>query len=168
MRRFGRDTRGSNAVEFGMLAAPFFGLLLATFESALIFVGQQTTEIATLDAARLIRTGQAKDFSATQFRDAVCAELSVVVKCDDISVDVRTYPDFGSINNNIDEMLQEQALGNDPLQFDAGGPSSIVMVRVYSVLPSLSSGLGLGPGNAPGGGHVIASTAIFRNEPYPN
>lgn len=168
LRRFGRDNRGSNAVEFGVLAAPFFGLLIAIFESAMILLGQQATEIATLDAARLVRTGQAQNFTVEQFRSAVCSNLSAVVSCSNVNIDVRTYPDFGSITTGLDQILQEQANGNDPLEFQVGGPSSIVMVRVFSVLPSLTSGLGLGQGHAPGGGHVIASTTIFRNEPYPN
>ena len=168
LRRFKRDTRGSNAVEFGVLAMPFFGLLIAIFETAMIFLGQQAAEIATLDAARLVRTGQAQNFSVAQFRTAICAQLSAVVGCSDINIDVRTFPDFGAIDSSLDDLLQQQALGNDPLKFEVGGPSSIVMVRVYAVLPSLTSGLGLGQGHAPGGGHVIASTAIFRNEPYPN
>ena len=164
LRRFRKDANGSNAVEFGILAAPFLGLLIAIFETALIFLGQQATEIATLDAARLVRTGQAQGFNATAFRDAVCGKLSIVVKCSDIKIDVRTYPDFGSM---ADDDFSDLVQGNDPLQFNPGTASSIVMVRVYAILPSLTSGLGLGQGSAPGGGHVISSTQIFKNEPYP-
>src|SRR5216684_501290 len=59
VRRFVRRKDGSVAVEFAMVAAPFFALLFAIMETAIVFFAGQALETAVGDSARLIMTGQA-------------------------------------------------------------------------------------------------------------
>ena len=56
------------------VAAPFFALLIAILETALVFFAQQVLQTATTQAARLIMTGQAQSGSltATQFKQDIC------------------------------------------------------------------------------------------------
>ena len=72
-----RREDGSTAVEFGLVAAPFFGLMFAIIETALVFFAGQTLETATADASRLIMTGQAQtqDFGKPSSRRR-CARAS--------------------------------------------------------------------------------------------
>ena len=58
-RCFIDDRRGSAAVEFGILAIPFFLLVFAIIEVALQFFVAEILDTATSQAARLIRTGEA-------------------------------------------------------------------------------------------------------------
>ena len=60
VRRFARRKDGSVAIEFGMVAAPFFALLFAIMETAIVFFAGQALETAVADSARLIMTGQAQ------------------------------------------------------------------------------------------------------------
>ena len=68
-RRFVRANDGVTAVEFAIVATPFFALMFAIFETAFVFLGQQTLETAVANAARQVRTGQAQaqGFSSVQF-----------------------------------------------------------------------------------------------------
>ncbi len=59
LRRFGRDRRGATAIEFALIALPFFALMMAILETFLTFFASQTIETAVNRGARLIRTGQA-------------------------------------------------------------------------------------------------------------
>src|SRR5690348_2732514 len=77
MGRFIRQQDGANAVEFGMVVAPFLALVFHIIETALVFFAGQTLETAGLDSARLIMTGQAQTqgFSQAQYKNAVCAKI---------------------------------------------------------------------------------------------
>jgi Flp pilus assembly protein TadG len=55
--RLRRDRSGSAAVEFAMIAAPFFLLLFAMIEVAAVFFTGTVLENAVLETARQIRTG---------------------------------------------------------------------------------------------------------------
>ena len=56
LRRFRRDQRGVTAVEFGMVATPFFALLFAIIETALVFWTTQVLETAVTNASRRVYT----------------------------------------------------------------------------------------------------------------
>jgi Flp pilus assembly protein TadG len=65
-RAISRDRRGSVAIEFSLIAIPFFMLLFGVLEVGIIFFGSSMLEKATADAGRLIRTGQAQEQQMTQ------------------------------------------------------------------------------------------------------
>ena len=50
MRRFTRKEDGATAIEFGMVAAPFFALLFAILETVFVFYAGQTLENAVGDS----------------------------------------------------------------------------------------------------------------------
>src|SRR5215470_4646164 len=60
LRRFGRNGRGSAAVEFALVAPMFFALLFAILETALMFFATQVLETITQNSARAVVTGQAQ------------------------------------------------------------------------------------------------------------
>src|SRR5262249_28134914 len=78
LRRFRSSQRGSAAVEFAMVALPFFGMLFAIFEFGLMFLAGQVLETVTQDSARLVYTNQAQasKFDATIFKNDLCDRLS--------------------------------------------------------------------------------------------
>ena len=73
--RFGRRQDGAAAVEFGFILLPFISILLMTMETAAYFFAQQTLETVVVDSGRLIMTGQAKGYSADNFKTAVCSKV---------------------------------------------------------------------------------------------
>src|SRR5215475_10340201 len=90
LRRFGRNGRGSAAVEFALVAPVFFALLFAIIETALMFFASQVLETITQNSARMIFTGQAQTqaFTATQFKTFVCGQIPALFNCSNIYVDV--------------------------------------------------------------------------------
>lgn len=168
VRRFAKEQDGAAAVEFALVAAPFFALMFAIMETALVFFASQTLETAVADLARLIMTGQAQSgsFTQAQFKSAVCAKISGLFDCNNgMYVDVKTYSTFGSVDNSppIDAQgnLKTSTFGYAP-----GGPTDIVVVRLMYQWPVYASLLGFNLGNMAGNKRLIMATAAFRNEPY--
>ena len=167
-RRLLHQQDGAAAVEFALVAAPFLALTFAIMETALVFFAGQTLETAVADAGRLIMTGQAQNqgFDQTAFKNAVCARIYGLFNCaSGLSLDVKTYPSFSniSISNPIDANgnFQSTNFGYQP-----GGPSDIVVVRIFYQWPVYVSLLGFNLSDLSGGKRLLAGTSVFRNEPY--
>src|SRR5579864_2673872 len=100
LRRFGRNRRGSVALQFAFVAPLFFGLLFAIIETALMFFANQVLETITQNSARMILTGQAQKASYTQaqFATYVCTQVPALFNCSNISIDVESFTSFQSID----------------------------------------------------------------------
>ena len=169
LRRFGRNRRGSAAVEFALVAPVFFALLFAIIETAIMFFASQVLETVTQNSARQILTGQAQGANYPQwsnFRDGVvCAQIPALFTCPQVYVDVKSYPAFQNItiNSQIDanDNFDPTTLGYTP-----GGPGNIVVVRLFYQWPLFVTGLGYNISNLSGNKRLLVATAAFRNEPY--
>jgi Flp pilus assembly protein TadG len=167
---FRRASDGHAAVEFAMVAAPFFFMLFAMIELAIVFTISTTLDDGVTAAARRIRTGQlqsAGGATATTFKNDVCAHM---VWLEDhcrthLSLDVRTYAQWnGSTPPN--PVQANGTFNSGALTFAPGGPEDIVLVRAYYrwtlFTPFLSQALGKLSNNEA----VVTATAAFKNEPY--
>jgi Flp pilus assembly protein TadG len=166
-RRFARRQEGTAAVEFGLVAAPFFALIFAILETSIVFFSGQALETAVADSARLIMTGQAQtqNYDQTSFKNAVCAKIFGLFDCQNgVYVDVKTFTSFGNVtmNNPVD------ANGNfvNNFGYNPGGPGDIVVVRLFYQWPVYVSMIGFDLSNMSGGKRLLVATAAFRNEPY--
>jgi Flp pilus assembly protein TadG len=167
-RAFARAEEGATAVEFGLVALPFFALLFAIIESALLFLAGQNLESAVDNAARLIRTGQAQEseINRTTFVATVCAEAIVLPDCtNNLHVDVRTYTSFGTMTTG-EPIDSEGNTDYSTFTFDTGHGGSLVLVRAYYEWPTFSRLLGLNLSNLNNGKHLLAAVAAFKNEPF--
>ena len=83
-RRLINDRRGAVALEFAIVSIPFFLLLFAILEMALMFFVGQVLDTATVSASRLIRTGEAKaqSLKPEEFKAKICAGMVNLVDCD--------------------------------------------------------------------------------------
>jgi Flp pilus assembly protein TadG len=169
VRRFTRGEDGAATVEFGIVALPFFALMFAIIETAMIFFASQTLEAAVADSARLIMTGQAQaqSFSQTDFKNAVCAKIYGLFDCaNGMQIDVKTYSSFSSISMakpiDANGNLQTSNFGYTP-----GNACEIVVVRLMYQWPVYVSLLGLDKlADLGGNKKLIMATAAFRNEPF--
>ena len=166
-RRLAKREDGAAAVEFALVAAPFLALVFAIIETAIVFFAGQALETAVADSARLIMTGQAQTagYDQTKFKDEVCKKIYGLFNCSQgISVDVKTYTNFSS----IDMTKPVDANGNLQTNFtySPGGPGNIVVVRLIYQWPVYVSLLGLNLSDMAGGKRLLMATAAFRNEPY--
>jgi Flp pilus assembly protein TadG len=169
--RFRHDQSGTSAIEFALLAAPFFIFLLLILEVGVVFLVGQALENATQEAARLIRTGQAQQFTRQSFATTICDQLWMFPNCPQaLKVDVRVATGFGSAD--LSSPIKDGALDDSGFGFDAGGGDDIVVVRAFyswpvtPALPGLIRLLGLRPELPPTGDYLLLSTAVFRNEPF--
>ncbi len=164
--RFSRDRSGSTVVEFALIALPFLALIFAILQTALIFFSTQVLDSGLQDAARLIRTGQAQqqNFSATQFKQAVCGEIHGLLDCENgLVIDVRTWDNFGSADVGLP--ITDGELDED-FMFDPGGRGDIVVVRAFYEWPVVLPTMNANVANLKNGRFLISSAATFRNEPF--
>jgi Flp pilus assembly protein TadG len=167
LRRFRRNRRGSAAVEFALVAPVFFGLLFAIIELALVFFASQVLETVTQDSARAIMTGQAQlaNFTQAQFKNLVCSKVVAMFDCvNGISIDVQSYSAFSSIN--IADPIDAGRNFVPPNNYLPGGPSDVVVVRLFYQWPLFVTGLGFNVANLGGSKRLLTATAAFQNEPY--
>ena len=166
-RKLRRREEGVTAVEFALVAPVFLFLVFAILETSLMYVVATVMQGEVALATREIRTGQlqAGEDALGTFTENLCSNLSNVLDCDNIIIDVRTFDDFGEME--VDTFVDEDgnASGNE---FDPGGASEIVLVRIayqYNIItPYLDKFL---PTDASGNLMLFAGTA-FKNEPFQN
>ncbi len=168
IKRYKADDDGVAAVEFGLVAVPFFALLFGILEIAIVMFAGEVLEIASENAAREIRTGQAQrnGVTADQFRDKVCDKFDFLFTCASIRVNVTSYPDFGSINTSVPQLGSNgQFTGAN--SFDPGDALEIAVVQVFypwqifARLPGFNLATN-------GNYRILSSTLVFRNEPFPD
>jgi len=169
--RFGGDRRGATAVEFALVAPVFLYLLIGIVEASLLFFTTTVVDGAVMEAARTIRTGQAQNSgdSLTTFKTALCGILTTY-NCNDMTIDVRTYPSFSSVSipvlhyNDDGELVDED--GNVYVaEYTPGGSGDITVVRVMYSWSFVTPFIGALFGDT-GSGKFLSTTAVFKNEPY--
>jgi Flp pilus assembly protein TadG len=169
LRRFRRNRAAAAALEFALVAPVFLALLFAILETALMFFADQVLETMTQQAARAILTGQAQNTSnyvLANFQQHVCDQIPAVFSCAKISVDVKSYSSFSTVtfSNQIDN--NGNFISNN-LQYNPGGPSCIVVVRVFYPWQLFVTRLGYNLSNMTNSQRLLIATAVFRNEPFP-
>jgi Flp pilus assembly protein TadG len=169
LRRFRDNGKASAAVEFAILAPIFFALLFAIIETALMFFASQILETMTQDSARMILTGQAQtaNYQQADFKQYVCSRIPAIFSCNNIVVNVQSFPSFSSASfgNPFDASCQVQS-GN--VQYNPGGPGDVVLVQVFYPWQLFVTGLGFNIANCPNSQRMLKATAAFQNEPYSN
>lgn len=167
-QRLRRDESGASALEFGLVAAPFFALLTALIEVSLVFFGSFTLENAVDQTARLIRTGQAQEagMSADGFKTEVCDRIYALFDCEgELRVEVQTFESFSEIT--LEDPLEDGELEDD-YTFETGNGGDVVIVRAFYEWPLIAKIPGAGLGNMPGGNRLLIASSTFRNEPFDN
>ncbi|MFK8253460.1 TadE/TadG family type IV pilus assembly protein [Ancylobacter terrae] len=170
-RRFRRDQEGATAVEFALVAIPFFGLMFAIIETSFTMLAGQLVDTAVIDASRLVMTGQAETqkFDAAKFKATVCANVPSFIDCKGkVYTDVKVLSGYGA-----SPAIPTDKAGNfDPSKvgYQASTAEDIVMVRAYyrwsGIIASVARKFGLDFSNQPDGSTLIVATSVFRNEPY--
>lgn len=162
-----RKREGAAAVEFAMIALPFFFMMFALLELGVIFTLDSVLSNATLGSSRLVRTRQAQNagMTAEQFRDDLCGRMSVFAsQCDQrVSIDVRVIPAFDS--PLPDPMADGKTFDEGQMIFQPGGINSLVVVRVWYKQPLVTTFLGQALSRLNDGSARLMTTTAFRNEP---
>jgi len=164
LRRWAGREDGAAAAEFALIAVPFVALLAAMTQTALVFFAGQVLQASTSEAGRLVMTGQAQGMTATQFQQAVCDNAAGFFTCGQLQVNVQTFSSFASATQA--NPIRNGKLDTTGFGFSPGKPGQIEVVQVFYPWPLGTDLLGLHLTDVNGDSHLLAATAVFRNEPY--
>jgi Flp pilus assembly protein TadG len=170
LRAFWRDERGATAIELGILAVPFFALVGAMLETALVFLASQTLDSGVQDASRFIRTGQVQaitGYNLADFQAAICDRLFGLFNCNNLKIVVSTVDNFASAT-----VPSTPLDPTDPTKwtitpaFNPGTGSSVIMVQVYYKWPTFMNFGGFRLGSSADGTYLMSTVRVFKNEPF--
>lgn len=167
--RLRQDQAGTVAIEFAIVALPFFTMIFAIIQLAMLLLTQQLLQTAVADAARLIRTGQAKTagWTITDYKNQVCGELYGLLDCNLLQNYVTAYTSPTAITTSSPVDNTGAYKTSSSYDSNANTGATIVVVATYYKYSSLFAGLGLSVADQPDGTHLIGAVAAFRNEPFP-
>jgi len=172
-RQFGalwRDERGATAIELAILAVPFFALIGAILETALVFLASQTLDSGVQDASRYIRTGQVQaitNYNLESFRAAICGRLFGLFNCNNLMIVVKPVTSFATATIPATPLDP-----TDPTKwtispsFLPGTGSSVIMVQVYYKWPTFMNFGGFRLGSTADGTYLMSTVRVFKNEPF--
>ncbi len=190
LKRLARSKDGAAAIEFAILAIPYFMIVFAIIETFVAFTAEQLLTNAVNTVSRQLRTGQitfglgrTTDMTEVQFRTAFCNEISILMKCDageiatpkKLFIDIRTFSSFASIPKTIPRVSNADFadLDTSSFKFTPGGSKSINMMRVFYkwqitadiVRPYITT-IRPADGSMPKDFLIVGTTA-FQNEDFP-
>lgn len=164
-----RESRGAAAIEFALVSAPFFALLLASIETSLVFFAQQTLESAAEMTGRELLTGKAQKngLSAAQFKTLACSKLPIFMKCANLNVNVTVTPSFAAANTAT-PVLTYDSNGNptNGWQFQTGNAGDILVLKLVYLWPLPTGPLGFDLTNTNGSRRLMLATSVFKTEPF--
>jgi Flp pilus assembly protein TadG len=166
LQRFTTRNDGGTAVELAMVAMPFFSLMFAIFEIALVYLGTSSLDNGLTAAARQIRTGQAQtsNMTAAQFRQLVCDRITPLLACDSrLVIDVRRFGSFGGIT--VPPPLDAGGNFAGGNVFQSGAAGDIIVARAYYAWPLVSPTSYIFS-NMTGNAFMLSAATAFRNEPF--
>lgn len=188
VKRIRKSESGSTALEFGVLAIPFFMIIVATVETLVAFAGEQILVNAVDKMSRQLRTGEitfnmgrTTDLTEAEFRELFCNEIKIVLSCSNtISSDQKLFIDLKNVVNysDIDVGIPKVSsadyaeLDTSGFEYSPGGSGSINVLRVYYkwdvtvdlIRPYITN---IRPGAEGSEYYLMVSTMAFRNEGYP-
>ncbi len=185
--RLRRNRDGGVAIEFAILAIPFFLLVFAIIETCVAFAAEQTLSYAVDKLGRELRTGQitfnstpaaTTDVTEAEFRTRLCDEMSIMIRCGtDVNtrlfIDLQSYASFGDMPTTV----PRKGTGNfgdldtTGFDFDPGGAASINMFRAFYKWKVTADLVRPYVTNIRDGGsmpqyYLIVATTAYRNEAY--
>lgn len=170
-RHLTRDERGVTAVEFALLALPFFGIIGAIIQTSVIFLSSQILESAVQDAARTIRTGQVQSAGTTidEFRTDICDRLyGMFPDCAGLHIRVNTVANFQSadLEPPVETDCEAPCDWTVDETWRPGSGKSVTLVQVFYRYPvAIRLGI-LGMSNLGDGRRLMGSATVFQNEPF--
>lgn len=172
-RTFRRDERGVTAIEFGIVALPFFMFAFGIMGTGLHFFTQNALEHSVETAARQIRTGQAQTGGATMgdFKALVAQEAGPMIDPSKLNILMQAADDWTQITpmdctTGAGGAAPSTGSSGDGIGDHGGGAGQVVLVTacyqwdLAKAMPFLQFDK-----LADGTGMIQASTT-FRTEPY--
>ncbi len=176
LSRLRRNEEGVTAIEFAMVAPIFFGILLMTIETGIVFAASQMFDAAVTNASRQILTGGLQTSGSSdaslkqQFRDLVCTNMSALLSASDCNAGLLV--DMKRFTTGIP--AGSLALPLNGTQLDVtkmtcanfGNPTEFMLVRGYYQYPVYVAYLGGNPGATNTGSRLLVGSVAMKLEPF--
>ena len=176
LKRLRRSESGATAVEFALVAGPFFYVLGCICETGLMLFTEYVIQNSVQEAARMVRTGQvtAGDGSllmtAADFKVKICEQVNIIVDCNGkVSVYVNSAADFNALSSAMSNPL---SVGQKPdgtaytVVFNPGAAlQAATVIATYDwdfAFPFMNFLGNISDGDQ----RRLYGLAIFRNEPF--
>ena len=166
-KRYHREDDGVAAVEFALVAWPFFLLLFGMIEVSLYYATGFVVEGAANASARIIRTGQASDSGnpVAAFEDKICEHSQLILNCDDLQYEVLEIGENFSDANLEPDIDEDGELVTGGVS--VGGSDDVVLIRVGYRYEFKTPLIGRMLGDTTGtNSQLHVATVIVRNEPF--
>lgn len=182
--RFRRAEGGATAVEFGLVALPFFALLWSIIETAMAFWAQQVLETAVASASRQLYTNQfTSSYSAASaaavaqsktpptkpayFKTLICNNVTGLFDCTKLDVDVKAIHtgSFSDAASSFAVPITNGVYDPSAYGYDPPGSNEICVVRAsleYKKFTSIASPTTV----LKSGNRLILAAFTFRAEPF--
>ena len=162
------NRRGAAAIEFALVALPFFALLLGILEIGILLLVSALVDTASSNTGRLIRTGQAQvgDLKISDIRQSFCAGMSVLDQdcANRTHVDVQVVQGYSGMN--IADPLETGVFDPEVLKYQPGVPGDFVLVRIWFEHPVITPFIARAITRDNDNKVRLQTTLAFRNEPY--
>ena len=177
--RFAKEEDGATAIEFAVVALPFFALLFGIMELAIVFFVNSALVHATSEAGRLIRVGNFQACGGEdEFKALVCENMKGLGSCwKNVRIDVVqgssfktiALPDIPPVEPRDNTKSGADAVPQTPngvYDSNAAGDTMVVrsVLHYRLALPPLLTRLDSPKGS---GARTMVATTAFRNEPFP-
>ena len=148
-----------------MVALPFFFVVFAIIETCLVTGAGIMLDNAVNDVARKVMTGevQSADLDAAAFRQMVCDEVSAIMTCDKVKIDLRTFAAADKIPTSVTMKLG--SVDDSKFCYDPGAQDTISVLRAFYEWPYVATMLS-NLATDSNGNAVLLSMAAFMNEPF--
>ena len=173
VRRMIKSENGATAVEFALVAFPFFMLMGCICETGAMLFTEYSIQAGVQDAARQIKTGQAQNasLSAANFKAKICEITGIVIDCETkLTVYVRPAASFTALASAMPSFMNVGAKPDgtpNPTSYSCGSPEQAAgVIATYDwkfVMPFMTFLGNFGGGNT----RRLYGIAIFQNEPFP-
>jgi len=173
-QRYQNSEKGATAVEFALVAFPFFALLGVIIETGAMMFTEFGLQAAVQEAARTARTGQAQGGAKTaaDFKTLICQNASLVANCGSgLTVYANSYTTWAQLAANMPSFVnigvKDDGTAN-PTAYKLGAPtcpSSLVATYDWKFMMPMMNYLG----NVQSGAtRRLVGFAMFQTEPYPS
>jgi len=163
------DESGATAIEFSLVALPFFAFVYGIILLGMYFFTTFSLENALERASRVIRTGEAQKANMTevQFKNRVCSFLPTFISCENkLIVSVRSFSE-ADLTPPVtrDDCLTEGSL-SDLTTYSPGTANQVVLVTLCYQWDFANKLPFINLSDMNGGARLIQAASIFRTEPY--
>lgn len=168
--KYFKNSEGTTAIEFSLLAVPFVFTIVSIIELSLFFATSSVIDGALSTVARQVRTGQIQNEASStddmmdMFTEVVCDHGDALTVCEKIEFEVLKLDAF--TDDIAATVTEEGALDNPAFELDQATAGCVALVRLSYLYQFMTPLFGTLWSNYPDRQRLIVATTVIKTEPY--